>query len=137
MEKQQTVRTYIHWFTPAMKLISLILLAAAVAFGALAWTTGRSVIPEPVPMDVVDGAAGEYVYVDVIGVSDWVYKVGDSTVYYMLIDRDYYYYVAKIPKSTVSKLSAQRSWFDEESEEEIPVRLTGMSKRMKIGREHV
>lgn len=126
MEEKQTIKQYIRWFDKKKKLIALILLAAAVGFGALSYILTNRGAGNPVPMDVENGKLRQYAYVDAIGVSDWVYKVGRSTTYYILMDENYYYYLARIPASEMSGLSHQRKWYDGDTTEEIPVRLTGM-----------
>lgn len=133
MEEKQTIKQYIRWFNKKKKLITLILLAAAVGFGALSYMFAHRGEENPQPMDLENGKLRQYVYVDAVGVSDWVYTVGRSTTYYILMDEDHYTYLARIPAGMMYKYSAQRDWFDEKTDVETPVRITGMLTKTSEG----
>ncbi len=128
--KEYTIREYINWFSGKKKLIALILAALTVGFGVLAGVFLNRPAVDPVPLDVVDGKVEEYAYVDAVGVSDWVYKVGESSTYYLVMDTEHCAYVVRIPEKDIGKYDKQRQWFDELSDEEIPVRIAGRVKKM-------
>ena len=72
--------------------------------------------------------AGDYCYIDVVGVSDWLYKYESST-YYTVLDKDGNYAIALIKSSDYYSMGAQRTYWDsdEDAVPPEPYRLYGMS----------
>lgn len=128
--KEYTIREFINWFSGKKKGIALILAALTVGFGVLAGVFLNRPAADPVPLDTMDGKVEDYAYVDAVGVSDWVYKVGENSTYYLVMDTEHYAYVVRIPDKDIGKYDKQRLWFDELSDEEIPVRISGRVKKM-------
>ncbi|MCR4894386.1 MAG: hypothetical protein K5911_06620 [Eubacteriales bacterium] len=73
-------------------------------------------------------SAGDYCYIDVVGVSDWLYKY-DSSTYYTVLDSDGNYGIALIKSSDYYSMSAQRTYWDSDDDAVAPepYRLYGMS----------
>ncbi|MBQ4094084.1 MAG: hypothetical protein IJC61_03475 [Oscillospiraceae bacterium] len=64
-----------------------------------------------------DSLRGEYVWVDVVGVSEWVYDVGEGKdVYYAIVDEYGYGYIAKMTQAQFNGLYAQHQWFMSDEE---------------------
>ena len=130
MNESKQLRSYIRVFTVPKKIAALVLFLACAFFFWMAFQAKEKKDPDPKPMDTMLSENGSYVYVDAVGVSDWVYEV-KSTTYYMVVDADYDCYVAKISAADLKKLSAPRAWFDSEDDDAPmpePVRLTGVCK---------
>ena len=129
MNESKQIRAYIGWFTMTWKIVALVLLLACV--GSFVMMTNGKKNPDPVQMDNVNGVDGSYVYVDVIGVSDWIYQYGNNATYYAIMDTEGNFFVALIPDADYDKLSAQHKYFEDNGPEpDGPVRLTGICKSM-------
>ncbi len=81
-----------------------------------------------IPFIPEDKAYDKQAYVDIVGISDWVYRYGDN-IYYCAIDADGYFYTLRMSSSEHSKLAAQQKYFeDEDAPEPEPYRLFGVVK---------
>lgn len=128
MNEGKTLRRYIHWSSPVKKLLTLLLFLAAAGSLFMAVQASNKKDPTPVELDTFRTEDGSYVYVDAVGVSDWVYQVGNNTTYYMLLDAEDNYFVAVISDEDYKTLSAQKRYFEEDVEMPDPVRLIGVCK---------
>lgn len=82
----------------------------------------------------VGDETGVYAYVDVAGVSDWLYDV-DGTVYYALEDTEGYLYIAKLSDSTFDKMAEQQRYWNRTSDSERPAeiyRIYGITESMDL-----
>lgn len=76
------------------------------------------------PLDTTE----QYSYLDVVGISDWVASQGNK-YYYAILDADGYYSVVCLKSSTVSKMTAQQTyWNDENASMPTPYRVYGMAE---------
>ena len=131
MNEKRQIRAYVRAFKTPFKIIVVVLLLAFAASVFMAVQSGGKKDADPKPMDAFHGEDGSFVYVDVIGVSDWFYRVGNNAAYYLMIDADENFLVAKISDADLERLSAQRAWYDDDDEDAPapePVRLTGICK---------
>jgi len=124
MREYKSFRHYIGNHTRTLLIVGAILLLGAVACAGLSARAKAVPLPEPAPFDALEGEKGEYVYLDVIGVSDWVYKY-DETTFYVLEDNWHLLYVGILTEGQFASLRAQNSYWNELTDREIPVRLTG------------
>ena len=60
--------------------------------------------------------AGTQAYIDVVGVSDWLYK-NDGDVYYSVEDAEGYLYTVRMKTSLFNKLTAQQEYWNRTSED--------------------
>ena len=71
---------------------------------------------EPALFDPYGSGASDYVYLDVVGVSDWALKrtsSGTTITYYFALDPEGYAYVLVFTNDDLDKMSAQRGFWDE------------------------
>lgn len=92
-------------------ILSLIL-AVTLVMGILALNED---VGESVDFYPAETPAGTMAYVDVVGVSDWVYRY-DSAVYYCVEDADGYLYTVRLNDSQVKAMAAQAEYWNRESE---------------------
>lgn len=112
MNAQSVIKSYISP-KPILRILALATAVLGAVFLALAFGAGGNDDKASAePFYPSDSATGSYCYVDVVGVSDWLYKVGDYDTYYTIQDNENYFYIAKIPSSTIKKLSAQSAFFE-------------------------
>lgn len=103
-----------------------------VVLAALASTEGRD---EATRFHPLDSKSGSYVYLDVVGVSEWLYKV-DSAVYYTAEDAEGYVYTVRLSNTEYNTMWSQRRYWDRESDDvEIPLphRIYGVAQKISIG----
>ena len=127
MSEKKTIRNYIRWFTPAKKLIALVLFLLGIGLVVLAFSVGNQPEARPEPFDAMSDEGSHYASLDVIGVSDWVAQYG-KLKYYVLEDSEHFFCAALIPDAEYSHLSHQNLYFNEETDEEQVRQLTGMNK---------
>lgn len=81
-----------------------------------------------IPFIPEDKDYDQQAYVDIVGVSDWIYRHGDD-IYYCAVDANDYFYTLRMSKSDHSKLEAQQKYFEEEdAPQPEPYRLFGVVK---------
>ena len=125
MKEYKSFRHYISNHTKALIIVGIILLLSAVACAVLSGRAKAETLPEPEPFDALESEKGDYAYLDVIGVSDWVYKY-DETTFYVLEDQWHLLYVAILSDREFSSLRVQNDYWNEITDREVPVRLTGL-----------
>ena len=129
MSESKQIRSYIRWFKTTQKIIVLVLFLAFIGCFCMLMKNSGTKDPDPVKMDAVQSEIGNYVYVDVVGVSDWIYQVGKNVVYYALEDTEGDFYIASIPAEDFARLSAQNRYFEEDGPLPEAIRLTGVCKK--------
>ena len=131
MNAQSVIKSYISP-KPILRILALATAVLGVLFIFLAiGAGGKDDKASAEPFYPSDSPTGSYCYVDVVGVSDWLYKVGDYDTYYTIQDNEDYFYIAKIPSSIIKKLSAQSAYFEAYMNEEAaeapePYRMYGI-----------
>jgi hypothetical protein len=109
--------------------ILLVVTVACIPMMALATSNAQQEAGDPVAFDSSASEYGDYCYIDVIGISNWLYQYEGET-YYTAMDEKGYYYTVRVNDSTYDKMSAQFDWWMSEDEDEAPpapYRLTGMA----------
>lgn len=107
-------------------IILIAIIIASVFAGVAAKKKGEAAVPElfiPIHMDT-----GTYAYVDVIAVSDWLYKVDEAT-YYAVLDEEMYGYTVRLTSAQFKELAPQFEYWNDTDENAVPpapVRLYGM-----------
>ncbi|MBR5431110.1 MAG: hypothetical protein IK119_01860, partial [Bacteroidales bacterium] len=76
-------------------------------------------------------SGGDYCYIDVVGLSDWLYKY-DSSTYYTVLDKDGNYAIVILKSSEVYAMSAQRTYWDSDDDAIAPepYRIYGLSVKI-------
>ena len=131
MDNSNTVKDYISP-SKSLRTVAWVLFALTLVTIVLGATTlGKGDSSAPVKFDPFKQSGGEYAYIDVVGLSDWLYKV-DSTTYYTAMDADGYTYIITLSASDLYRLSAQRTWWDSDDTDNPPepVRLTGKTSKI-------
>lgn len=90
--------------------------------------------------DAISEEDGDYVYLDIVGVSDWIYKYTHryvTTYYYSAEDAEGYYYMLELPKSDFNKMTAQQEYWnrtDDSAPMPEPYRVYGQAHMIPTGR---
>lgn len=111
-------------------LVVFLIMLALVAVGAV--TAGSDNKAKAVRFDPRYENQYVYTYIDIVAVSDWVYKYDDSC-YYAAIDKRGDSYTVKLSDSQFESLSAQNDFWNDTDEDAVPpksVRLYGNSWHM-------
>ena len=77
-----------------------------------------------------ESETGSMAYIDVVGISGWVYKY-DEAVYYTALDGEGYLYTVRLSDSQFKQLSAQNAYWEDDSADAVPpasFRLEGLVK---------
>lgn len=109
--------------------ILLVVAVACIPMMVMATSNAKQEAGEPVAFDSNASEYGDYCYIDVIGISNWLYKY-DGETYYTAMDVDGNMYTVRVSDSTYDKMSAQYDWWMSEDEDEdppAPYRLTGLA----------
>jgi hypothetical protein len=116
----------------AVGIIGAVLLAIAAVLlvaGIFAAGNAKNNMAEPVLFDSVESKSGSYVYLDVVGISNWLYDY-DGAVYYSAEDAQGYLYTVRVSDADYKKMTAQQEYFvreDENAPQPAPYRLVGLS----------
>lgn len=118
MDAKKTLKKYAG--IPAWRKVVSWLLAALAVFSLLMCTAFKKTddVNAAVPFDPISSKNSEYVYLDIVGVSDWAYKVTNdsaTTYYYFAQDADGYYYTLTAKNQDLSNMTAQRNYWDDEN----------------------
>ena len=129
MDEQQKMKEYL--LPKKIVLIAgFILLAAAAALLAFGIYRGtRDFKSQAMPFEDFSHK-GDYVYIDVAGISDWVYKYDDD-VYYAAEDPEGYFYILRMSKYKASAMSEQEKYWerpDDSTPMPEPVRVYGIAE---------
>lgn len=90
-------------------------------------TTQGAEMPDPVEFYPDDTPAGTMAYIDVVGVSNWLYQY-DSAIYYSVEDAEGYLYTVRLEDSQLAEMSAQADYWNRTTEDAPmpePHRLVG------------
>ncbi len=127
MEQQQTIKQYISskaW----TKTLAIILIVLTVVGIATSFVVDRLAYRKnAVFFDPTKAETGTNGYIDIVGISDWIYQYGDD-VYYCAEDADGYLYTLRMTKSQANRMKAQREYWDRETDsapQPDPVRVYG------------
>ena len=100
----------------AVKIIGIVLVIASVAMlvmGILAISGVTVSAGKAEEFDSMDSEKGAYVSLDVVGISDWIYKT-DGVTYYVAMDKWDYAYIVRVSDSQLKKMDDQNDYFMEE-----------------------
>lgn len=128
MDARKTIERYI--LPRTMIAISLLLVAAALVFGVVGVAAMGAADSEALEFYPNDSQTGSMAYIDVVGISGWLYK-NDDAVYYTALDREGYLYTVRLSDNQYEKLSAQYEYWMDEDENAVPpspFRLEGLVK---------
>lgn len=140
MNAKKTLKKYIGP-SAGKKLLAWLLSLATIACFALGikQTTVTDDLTEAVAFDSFSAKNGDFVYVDVLGVSDWMLKTeydSVTTIYYTLLDESGNYHIAVIDDSDILTMSAQEEFWNDFMFEDIvdpdaePVRMYGVVEKI-------
>lgn len=130
MDAQKTIKRYI--LPRGMAIAAAALILAAAVLGVLSFAAMRSVDIEALEFYPSDSDNGTMAYIDVVGISDWLYQY-DSTVYYTALDAEGYLYTVRLTDSQFEKLAPQLAYWNDESEDAVmpdAFRLEGLVTAM-------
>ncbi len=126
MDSQKTIKKYI-LRKPWMKVAGIVLCVATLILVAIGFAALGAADNDAAEFYPSETPVGTMAYVDVVGVSDWLYQYDDA-VYYTVLDAEGYLYTVRLSDSGFDNLKAQNDyWHDERADAPVPeaVRLTG------------
>lgn len=112
MDPQKIIKRYI--LPRGMAIAAAVLILAAAVLGALSFVAMGSADTEALEFYPSDSENGTMAYIDVVGISDWLYQY-DDTVYYTALDADGYLYTVRLTDSQFKKLAPQLAYWNDES----------------------
>lgn len=119
MESEQTLKKYIGP-SKAAKIGAWVLLAATIAciVGGLviSFVQQQQRKGRAQQWYVNDSPKGSIAYLDIVGVSDWLVKYGDDTVYYSAEDAEGYLYTVRLTKAQHRAMKEQQKYWEREDE---------------------
>lgn len=114
MELQKELKQYIT-SKPWLRIAAVVLLALAlvtlIAGLAIMYNANRA---NAAPFYALDSERGTQAYLDVVGVSDWLYRYDDA-VYYSVEDAEGYLYTVRLSDRQFSKMASQQEYWTRES----------------------
>ena len=116
MDSKQIIKKYIMpraWVRIGGILCALILIATL----AMGFVAMNQEVAEPVEFFPSETPTGTMAYIDVVGLSDWVYQY-DDMVYYSAEDAEGYLYTVRLKDSQVKAMAAQQTYWNRETESE-------------------
>ena len=131
MDAKKTIKKYIcpgawmsvlGWLLAAVTVVSLIL--------GLATLTGTDSSAEAAEFYPDESPRGTTVYIDVVGVSTWLYRYDDA-VYYTVEDAEGYMYTVRLSDAQYNAMTAQQAYWERADENEpvpAPYHLVGLAK---------
>ena len=126
MNEKQIIKKYI--LPKGMSVVAMLLLIAALVLaivGMIAGASAGSTAQEFFPSESPNGTMA---YIDVVGVSDWIYKYGENT-YYSVEDAAGYIYTVELKDSQFNDMGKQQVfWYRETEDAPVPeaYRLEGV-----------
>lgn len=137
MNKKTDMKEYIRspkWCR-VLKVVTGLLVIAGIAAALLHGATkGEDAEPSRF-YENGPGKAEQPVYIDIVGISDWIYKVGDDTTYYAVEDADNFVYLIEWGDRKASDdaaLKPYEEYWDRESDDAKqpePMRISGCSQK--------
>lgn len=125
MDEKRIIKKYIGRTSVVVMTIGLILLMGSIGCVFMALQANARNLPEPTCFDALEGELNSYSYLDVIGVSDWIYRY-DKTIFYILEDAEHTLNIGSLSNRDFSMLEYQNEYWKGLTYEERPVRLTGV-----------
>jgi hypothetical protein len=129
MESKKTIEKYVKP-SPILNIIAIVLVVAAlfmVVAGIVSAGNAKDAAGEPELFHPFDSPVDSYAYIDVVSISNWLYKI-DGAVYYVVTDAEGYNYTARVPDSAFNKMDAQYDYYmseDPNAKAPAPYRLAG------------
>lgn len=112
----------------AGEIFAILFVIGAVVCLVMGMMVGAENTADAVAFDPISEQSGEYVYLDLVGISDWVAQY-DGQTYYTAVDQEGYMYTVRLDGSDFKKLTQQRTYWDEETAPAVNVRLYGTSAK--------
>lgn len=126
MDAQKTIKKYI--LPNTMSTISIILVAVALVLAVIGITAMGGADDTALEFYPNESETGTMGYIDVVGVSDWLYQY-DGATYYTAMDTEGYLYTVQLSDSQFKNLAPQFDyWMDENADAVMPdaFRLEGL-----------
>ena len=126
MDPEKIIKKYIMPGT-LVRVGAIVLGLALVVCLIMGITTQGAEMPDPVEFYPDDTPAGTMAYIDVVGVSNWLYQY-DSATYYSVEDAEGYLYTVRLEDSQLAEMSAQADYWNRTTEDAPmpePHRLVG------------
>lgn len=117
MDAQKTIKKYI--LPKTMSTISIILVVLALVCAVMGIAALGGADDTALEYYPNESAVGSMAYINVIGVSDWLYQ-NDEAIYYTAMDTEGYLYTVRLSDSQFKSLSAQFDYWMDENEDAIP-----------------
>lgn len=114
MDSQKTIKKYIlpkSW----IGILGFVLLAAALVLAVLSVGARSSNEMEAVEFYPSESENGTMAYVDVVGISNWLYKY-DGATYYSVEDAEGYMYTVRVSDSEYDDMAEQQEYWNRTSE---------------------
>jgi hypothetical protein len=114
MDSKKIIKKYImpNFFVRAGAILLALVCAATLVMGLLALNAET---PDPVEFFPSETPTGTMAYIDVVGVSNWLYQY-DSAVYYSVEDAEGYLYTVRLNDRQLKEMAAQEEYWNRETE---------------------
>ena len=114
MDSKKIIKKYIMpgGFVRIGAVLCAIVLAVTLVMGLMALNVET---PDPVEFYPSDTPIGTMAYIDVVGVSNWLYNY-DGAIYYSVEDAEGYLYTVRLKDSQLKAMSAQEEYWNRTSE---------------------
>lgn len=113
MDAQKTIKKYI--VPKTQTIISTILVVVAIVLAVLGVVAMKGADTEALEFYPNDSETGTMGYIDVVGISDWLYQY-DSAVYYTALDAEGYLYIVRLSDKQFKELAPQLEYFNDETD---------------------
>lgn len=126
MDAQKTIKKYI--LPKTMTTVALVLAVAAVVLAVLGVGAMKSADTEALEFFPSESKIGTMGYIEVVGISDWLYQYDEDT-YYTAMDAEGYLYIVVLSDSQFKNMAPQLEYWNDEDPNAVipaPVRLEGM-----------
>ena len=126
MDSRKIIRKYIMpgGFVRVGMVLCAIALVVTLVMGLLVLNAET---PDPVEFYPSETPVGSMAYIDVVGVSNWLYNY-DGAIYYSVEDAEGYLYTVRLKDSQLKEMAAQEEYWNRDSETApmpAPYRLVG------------
>lgn len=133
MDSKQILKKYVKPSSAALVagIVLLALAAALLVGGIISANNAKANAAAPVQFNSRESESGSYVYLDVVGISNWLYN-DEGAIYYTAVDADANLYTVRVSDSDYNKMTAQQEyWLDENQDapQPEPYRLTGLAAK--------
>ena len=131
MDAKKTIKKYIcpgTWMAVLGVLLAVVMALSLILGLATLTSTDNSV--EAAEFYPDESPRGSTVYIDVVGVSTWLYQYDDA-VYYSVEDAEGYLYTVRLSDAQYNAMTAQQAYWERTDENEpapAPYRLVGVAK---------